>query len=519
MGEQGWPERWNWKSLYVGTGTEIGALEITSGLQSVYPFNDALTDAKGSNNLSGTVTYADGYYGRSLDLTSQRAQASGQTIHEFGTSDFTICAWIYTDAVSGTQTIFAKRDSTGATNKGYRLYLNSSGKLVAEYCDGTASFLSITSSLTIEASKWYFVKLSLDRDGLMVLYINQSNSGGGSVVISGQQTTIATNGQTFTVGGDSQAGTNYWNGKIDQLEVFNVAVSDALGQEIFGNLHSMQRAACMNTSGNFVSGNFYHRNAENTRWQPESPFVGTGAQINSLATNLMTKAGLVAFCTSSGNGFIAGTYHHRDETDAAWTAGHNFTAQAEARYYDSDSSHYVGFKAGATITTNRIWTLPLVDGAAKEVLATDGAGVLAFAAPNMKLLNVADGSPNEIDVTASQTFTAADTIIKQHSLATNSFSRIFVMVYGRIDMGDDADLNNSISIIIKIGATTRTINHSWPDFVTGAFNNGEFKIPFFMAFSAVQTGAVTVSVNEDAGSDDAQQEVHIDGFYVFGMNF
>lgn len=54
-------------------------------------------------------------------------------------------------------------------------------------------------------------------------------------------------------------------------------------------------------------------------------------------------------------------------------------AQRELRFADADSSAYVGFKAPATITTNRIWTLPSADGTSGQVLSTNGSGVLSWA--------------------------------------------------------------------------------------------------------------------------------------------
>jgi uncharacterized protein YjlB len=54
----------------------------------------------------------------------------------------------------------------------------------------------------------------------------------------------------------------------------------------------------------------------------------------------------------------------------------------DLRLADSDSSHYVGFKAPATVTTNKIWTLPSADGSANQVLKTDGSGNLSFATPS-----------------------------------------------------------------------------------------------------------------------------------------
>ncbi len=55
-------------------------------------------------------------------------------------------------------------------------------------------------------------------------------------------------------------------------------------------------------------------------------------------------------------------------------------ARAEIRFKDADSSHYVGFKAPATVSSNLIWTLPDADGSGGQVLKTDGSGALGWVA-------------------------------------------------------------------------------------------------------------------------------------------
>jgi len=51
----------------------------------------------------------------------------------------------------------------------------------------------------------------------------------------------------------------------------------------------------------------------------------------------------------------------------------------ELRLADTDSSHYVGFKSPATVTTNKIWTLPSEDGTSGQVLSTNGSATLSWA--------------------------------------------------------------------------------------------------------------------------------------------
>jgi hypothetical protein len=64
---------------------------------------------------------------------------------------------------------------------------------------------------------------------------------------------------------------------------------------------------------------------------------------------------------------------------AVATTAFTLNATAELRLADTDSSHYVGFKSPATVTTNKVWILPSADGTAGQVLSTDGSATLSWA--------------------------------------------------------------------------------------------------------------------------------------------
>ncbi len=51
--------------------------------------------------------------------------------------------------------------------------------------------------------------------------------------------------------------------------------------------------------------------------------------------------------------------------------------QQDARFYDSDSSNYIGFKAPSTVTSDVDYILP-ADGSSGQVLQTNGSGTLSF---------------------------------------------------------------------------------------------------------------------------------------------
>lgn len=121
-----------------------------------------------------------------------------------------------------------------------------------------------------------------------------------------------------------------------------------------------------------------------TRMNRKSVKVDTGANI----LGETTYPGMLV-CPSSASGSLVADYlYRRDDANTTFlrilkSAGDvdtylRFLAQGEVRFADSDSSNYVGFKAPATITANKIWTLPSADGIKNAMLATDAAGVLSF---------------------------------------------------------------------------------------------------------------------------------------------
>ena len=77
------------------------------------------------------------------------------------------------------------------------------------------------------------------------------------------------------------------------------------------------------------------------------------------------------------------TFNWVNATDS-WTSSEHISVsgQKEFRYLDSDSSHYVGFKSPATVSSNVVWTLPSADSSVSGyVLSSNASGVLSWVAP------------------------------------------------------------------------------------------------------------------------------------------
>ena len=70
------------------------------------------------------------------------------------------------------------------------------------------------------------------------------------------------------------------------------------------------------------------------------------------------------------------------------TSNASLFAQSDVRFFDNDSSNYVGFQAPTTVSSNLTWTLPAADGTTSgQVLSTNASGALSWITPNVTIAN------------------------------------------------------------------------------------------------------------------------------------
>lgn len=105
----------------------------------------------------------------------------------------------------------------------------------------------------------------------------------------------------------------------------------------------------------------------------------------SLTTNTITGT-IAEFNTALSDAdfsTLAGseTLSNKTLASAVGTTSFTINATGELRLADTDSSHYVGFKSPATVTANKVWTLPASDGSTGQVLSTNGSGTLSWTTP------------------------------------------------------------------------------------------------------------------------------------------
>ena len=144
-------------------------------------------------------------------------------------------------------------------------------------------------------------------------------------------------------------------------------------------------------------------------------------------------------------------------------------AAAELRLNNAGDTFYTGFKGG-NAAANKIWTLPLVDGSANQILATDGSGTLQWAtglSSSLNQYNVSVGNSSNVatstdtsllgdiksdPISAAFTVTIASPCVATltaHGLVTGD--RVYATTSGALPTGLTA---STTYFVIKIDANT-----------------------------------------------------------------
>lgn len=270
--------------------------------------------------ISATTTGTSG----AINVTYNPASAAGQAINVTGKDSQGGTG--YLDFLKVTNT------TTGATNANKTLRTNSTGQLEIVNSAYNAVILALTDAGNLQVP-------SATINGLTSLKTFKE-----TVYAGGSQTTAYTpdynNGtvHTVTLGGNVTfaAPTNMVAGASLTL----ILTQDATGS----------RTGTWNAS---------------YKWMGGTPTLSTTASAIDTVNIFYDGTNYISSIAKQDN--------------SSTVTGLAINAQGELRLADSDSSNYVGFKSPATVSANKVWTLPSADGTSGQVLSTDGAGALSWA--------------------------------------------------------------------------------------------------------------------------------------------
>ncbi len=149
----------------------------------------------------------------------------------FPTNNFSITAWINTSNFDSIQTVFSKRrNSTNINYEGEIAASSGSDKYTTRTIDELDSCFSESSTFGF-VNHWTHIALVYDTAATQLqLFIN-----GTQETTDGCTATALGNDANFTIGVKSTIITDFFNGSIDELYIFDFTLNQSLVQDIFEN--------------------------------------------------------------------------------------------------------------------------------------------------------------------------------------------------------------------------------------------------------------------------------------------
>lgn len=231
--------------------------------------------------------------------------------HSLNSGNFSIEAWVKSNASNGnTQTILSKHLSPTATD-GYDLRIVNN--IISFYWNNN----SITATHSIDTDRWYHIAVSFDGTNYN-LYID------GIVEKTTSGSNPTTNSVDFIIGAMSQntdVPYNYFNGWIDELRIWNVALSQ-------DQIRRMMNQEIVNDGSNNVKGAIIPKNISGLNWTNLSGYYQMNHSDDVSNGYLVDKSG------NGINGKLKGIYLPEPDTapipytsriDGAWETDETWT--------------------------------------------------------------------------------------------------------------------------------------------------------------------------------------------------
>jgi len=212
----------------------INLLDITSN-------NNDLTNSGGAEYtadtpFAGSTIAVDLEATESDYLSITDANQTGLDI----TGDITIEGWFKVESQPGTDSWFGLVSKRATSNYSYNLYYyESSGYgFCFRYSDNGTDTTGHLLTQTLTTGQWYHIAITCDvSEHLTTFYINGTEAGTDN---SGTRTSIYNGTAEFDIGFDSAGGTQYFDGQIDEVRIWNdirtsTEISDNKSIELTGS--------------------------------------------------------------------------------------------------------------------------------------------------------------------------------------------------------------------------------------------------------------------------------------------
>ncbi len=198
-----------------------------AGMVGWWPGDGTANDVQGSNHgtlQNGATAAGSGKVASAFDLTAgnQFVSVPDSTLWDFGDGEFTIDLWVNFDAVGSANTFLAHDDGSGNTNK-WIFWLFNNNLIFHLNSPGLGPVDIGTIPFTPTVNQWYHLAVTRSNN-TYTFYID----GNPSTVTDTNTVPNASAALTF---GQAEGG-NFFDGRLDEIEIFHRALSTAEIQAI-----------------------------------------------------------------------------------------------------------------------------------------------------------------------------------------------------------------------------------------------------------------------------------------------
>ena len=227
--------------MYYGNPSASDASDVSNtfireidGLVGSWHFDEGsgttACDTSGNDNdgtINGATWVNDGKFGKALSFDGADDYVEVKDSDSLDiTNAITIMAWVKLDSLDKEQQIVRKsRDDTG---EAYEIFINDTNRVFFGIRDssGTEEYVYPTDTLT--TGTWYHIVGTYDKQNLK-LYLNGNEIGSEPSTI-----TIDVSSRNLIIGcGDK--GTRYFHGTIDEVRIYNRALSEGEISDLYNN--------------------------------------------------------------------------------------------------------------------------------------------------------------------------------------------------------------------------------------------------------------------------------------------
>ncbi len=201
-----------------------------TGPNGQWAFENNLNDSVGPNNgtfVGGSPVYTTGKVGTgAIDLDGVDDYVNIPYASDFYA--YTISAWIKATDTSSVNILDRTRAFGGFSDQ---LFITANGKFEHYTLDGVTQ-RTIIGTTTVQPNVWYHVAIVADNNGMMKLFVNGQEEGVSQDMTGGL---LWTYGDQFHLGEAIPGlGLGYFDGQIDDLRVYNYALTTTQIQAIVG---------------------------------------------------------------------------------------------------------------------------------------------------------------------------------------------------------------------------------------------------------------------------------------------